>query len=203
MAVARARIEPVRIRRFDPAALRGRPLERRAHLPRRALVVGVILAGGWVQHVLATTPAEPQPTPLAVAAAAAAPPAAPALRSATRAHGKAIAAEPSPRRHPFARPGRAVAHHATGRVSAVSVHRPRPVRAGHRRRVVVARPPERGSARVPLRRARPPHSSRLLPPVGAAGDALRAALAPNPQGAIRHVPSVSVAAIRAALQQAG
>src|SRR5205809_6597911 len=108
MAVARARIEPVRIRRFDPAALRGKPLERRARLPRRALAVGVILAGGWVQHVLATTPAEPQPTPLAVVAAAAVAPAATALHSATRAPGKAIAVRPSPRRHPFASPTPAV-----------------------------------------------------------------------------------------------
>ena len=43
----------------------------------------------------------------------------------------------------------------------------------------------------------------MMPPVGTAGDALRVALAPNPQGAIMHVPSVSVAAIRATLRQAG
>jgi hypothetical protein len=51
--------------------------------------------------------------------------------------------------------------------------------------------------------AAPAHTSSLLPPVGPAGDALRVALAPNPEGAIRHVPSVSVAVIRAALEAAG
>ena len=73
--MAVARIEPVRVRRFDPAGLRGKPVERRGRVPRRTLLVGAILTGGWVQHVLATTPAEPQPTPLAVVAAAAVPPA--------------------------------------------------------------------------------------------------------------------------------
>jgi hypothetical protein len=76
------------------------------------------------------------------------------------------------------------------------------VAASHARMVAV-RPRTPGRVLVTARLARPAHPSRLLPPVGAAGDALRMALAPNPQGAIRHVPSVSVGAIRAALRQVG
>jgi hypothetical protein len=91
--------------------------------------------------------------------------------------------------------------HALRRVSAMPVHRAMPVAAGHAR-MVAARPPKPGRVAAIARLARPTHTSRLLPPVGAAGDALRMALAPNPQGAIRHVPSVSVAAIRSALEAA-
>ncbi|HKC73741.1 MAG TPA: hypothetical protein VKF37_06010 [Chloroflexota bacterium] len=188
--MAVARIEPVRVRRFNPAGLRGKPVERRVRVPRHALVVGAILTGGLVQHVLATTPAEPQPTPLAVVAAAAGPPGSQALRSVTRAHGRASALWPSPRRHPSARPAPVVARRAI-----------RPVAASPAR-MVTARPPKPGRALATARLARPAHTSRLLPPVGAAGDALRMALAPNPQAAIRHVPSVSVAAIRSALEAA-
>lgn len=88
--MAVARIEPARVRRYNPGALRGKPIERRARAPRRTLVVGVIVAGSMLQHVLATTPAEPQPTPLAVAALPAA--AAPAvIHAATLAHVHATA----------------------------------------------------------------------------------------------------------------
>ena len=189
--MAVARIEPVRVRRFDPAGLRGKPVERRVRVPRRALVVGAILTGGWVQHVLATTPAEPQPTPLAVVAAAAVPPASHAQHGAIPAHGRAVAVGLSPRRHPSARPARAVVRRATKSVAASHA------------RMGAARPPKPGRGLATARRATSTHASRLLPPVSAAGDALRMALAPNPQGAIRHVPSVSVAAIRSALQAAG
>lgn len=43
----------------------------------------------------------------------------------------------------------------------------------------------------------------VLPPVGSFGDAARRAVAPNPLGLIMHASSVSVTAIRAALQGAG
>ena len=188
--MAVAHIEPVRVRRFDPAVLRGKPVERRVRVPRRALAVGAILTGGLVQHVLATTPAEPQPTPLAVVAAAAVQPGPQALRAPTRAHGRASPPGLSPHHHPSARPASAVVRRAT-----------RPVAAGHAH-TGVARSRMRGGALDTARLARSPHHSRLLPPVGAAGDALRMALAPNPQAAIRHVPSVSVAAIRSALEAA-
>ena len=49
----------------------------------------------------------------------------------------------------------------------------------------------------------PRHAGIVLPPVGIIGDAARKALAPNPLGLIVHAPSVSVGAIRAALQAAG
>jgi len=48
-----------------------------------------------------------------------------------------------------------------------------------------------------------PKLSVVLPPVGVFGDAHRVALAANLDGALMHAPSVSVAAIRAALQAAG
>src|SRR5437763_13247761 len=147
--MAVARIDPVRVRRFDPAVLRGKPVERRVRVPRRALVVGAILTGGLVQHVLATTPAEPQPTPLAVVAAAAVPPRPQALRAPTRAHGRAGSLGPAPHHHPSARPAPAVGRRAT-----------RPVAAGHARTVAVQpRTPGRAPATARLARPAPPSGS--------------------------------------------
>lgn len=173
--MAIARMEPVYTRRYSPAGLRGAPVERRFRTPRRALAVGCLLAGGALQHVLATMPAEPQPAPLAVAGLVSAPAAA--------AHSSGVVAQP-------VRVQAAAA--GTARVAAPPRHRP-----------LAAARPAPSAARRPAVSVRALHVSALLPPPGASGDAARTAMLANPQGVIRHLPSVSVAAIRAALRAAG
>lgn len=167
--MAVAHLEPARVRRYNPDALRGKPMERRVRAPKRGLVVGAILAGGMLQHVLATLPAEPQPAPLAIIIPAAAPPISAAVTSAP---------------HVSVTPARSVAglHALAPRSGAPAAH-------------LVTRKPH---AILP-----PRHGSPLLPPVGPAGDTFRIAIASNPQGAILHLPSVSVAAMRRALRSAG
>lgn len=173
--MAIARMEPVYTRRYSPAGLRGAPVERRVRTPRRALAVGCLLAGGALQHVLATMPAEPQPAPLAVVGLVSAP--------AAIAHASLVVAHPTP------------IHAVAGS-------------AGHARRLPM-RPPAVGSRAVPSPAQQPAlsvralHVSALLPPPGAAGDTARRAMLANPQGLIRHLPSVSAAAIRDALRAAG
>lgn len=170
--MAVARVEPAYVRRYHPQDLRDRPVERRTRTPYRAIAIGVILAGGLVQHVLATAAAEPQPTPLAATLSVPAAAAAPSL-------GHPVA-HPAMRQTRVAGFLRSVATHSPARIP------PSPAIKGHPLTVVSMR-----------------RQSPLLPPVGAAGDARRAAMAANPQGAIMHVPSVSVAAIRSTLQAAG
>ena len=170
--MAVARMEPARVRRYNPDALRGKPMERRVRVPHRALVVSAILAGAMLQHILATTPAEPQPAPLAVPALAASAPAPPPAHPATR---TALHTASAPKAPPV------VVHHATPAAHVAALHLTR----------------NKATAPVSTRQ------SPLLPPVGAAGDAARVALAPNPRGTILHVPSVSVDAIRHTLSDAG
>lgn len=173
--MAIARMEPVYTRRYSPAGLRGAPVERRYRTSRRALAVGCLLAGGALQHVLAAMPAEPQPAPLAVAGLVSAP--------AAVAHVSLAVAHPVP------------AHAAAGsvdRADALPTKRPDAVSR------TLPSPAQRPAVNV-----RALHLSALLPPPGASGDAARTAMLANPQGLIRHLPSVSVAAIRGALREAG
>lgn len=175
--MAVARLEPVTIRRYDPTALRdARPVRR---VPGRAAVLAIVAAGALLQHVLTTTPLEAQPAPLPPISAPIAAKGAPAVTD-TR-------VAPAVTQPHTARP--APAHQAPS----ASVKPPQTQRAvvpPAKARAVLALPPR-------------PHTSSLLPAVGPIGDAARSALAANPDGAILHVPSVSVAAIRAALQAAG
>jgi hypothetical protein len=172
--MAVARVEPAYVRRYHSQDLRAKPVERRTRTPYRSVAIGVILAGGLAQHLLATAPSEPQPTPLAAALTTSAP--------------ASAAAPPAP----------APAAKTTARHSAVAAF-------SHKVIVHVPAPPAR--AKAPARPAPAPvvrsHLSPLLPPIGAAGDAKRVAMAANPQGAIMHVPSVSVDTIRSALAAAG
>ena len=181
--MAVARIEPVYVRRYDPAALRGAPVERRVRVPRRAAMVGFILVGGMLQHVMATAPSEPQPAPLALAE----PKAAPVSAVRTAPVPSVPTHHPAHLSHPVPRAVLALHMIKVEHTSYVAHVAPRVISAKH---VAAVRPPA-------LR------TSPLLPPVGAAGDARRVAMAANPQGIIQHVPSVSVGAIRAALRVAG
>ncbi len=171
--MAVARIDQGYARRYTPPVARHAPLERVAFPIRRALVLGLVVAGAVLQHTIVSTPLEPQPVRPALSAPAVAPaPLSPASPSAPGASGSG------------------------------SVH---PTAGGVARRAAVVT--TTGAAVVLRKLEQRPTAPRatgvVLPPVGAFGDAHRGAMAANPEGAIMHVPSVSVAAIHSALQAAG
>jgi len=181
--MAVAHLDHEHVRRLRPVAVAPRvrivhpaPPAPRPRVSRRALALAAVLAGGMLQHALVTTPLEPQPASLAVPAFSAAPDTAPAT-------------------HGIASP--------SGRARHVAVFLPaRPARLAHAAHADHdAHPP----ARVVAHPSAPARSglSPRLPPVGATGDGARMAVAPNLGGDIMHAPSVSVAAIRAALAAAG
>lgn len=183
--MAVARIEPVYVRRYNPETLRGAPVERRTRIPRQALAVGVILAGSVLQHVMAAMPAEPRPAPLVLAMAGLPSAAASSAMPAAGAAGSTVWV--SALHVVVPAPGVPVAH-----------IRVLPAIAANRRgKSTLTRCVTAAAGRLIVLR------STLLPPVGRAGDRQRTAMSSNPEGLIRHEPSVSVAAIRAALRDAG
>jgi len=101
----------------------------------------------------------------------------------------AALAAPAPR--PAQAPTRAIAAPKTSTIKAITARR------------LPAVLPNAGSRAALPAPVHAPKLSVVLPPVGVFGDAHRVALAANLDGAIMHAPSVSVAAIRAALQAAG
>ena len=164
--MAVARMEQAYVRRYSPAVARRAPLERPAFPTRRALVLGLVVAGAFLQHTLVSTPLEPQPVRIATTALGVAPAAPIAPAAAAAAAGAPSTAGGGPRRASIATTSGVAA--ALARIAPAA-----------------------------------PASSIVLPPVGQFGDAHRLAMAANSEGAIMHAPSVSVAAIRAALQAAG
>jgi len=202
--------QPVYVRRYNPGIVRD-PDEARAirdarvvsrpvrglRVPRRALLLGIVLGGGFLQHVLVSTPLEAAPTPLTVAAgamAAAPSAAAPALSAA---------------------PGQAVARVGTGGGTTEGIRTGAQAAPGVsgafiHSAVVVPVALKHGTTGTTTARAavvvaagRTSVLSFHLPPVGLIGDRARGALATNQDGDIMHAPSVSVTAIRDALQAAG
>jgi len=179
--MAVARIEQGYARRYSPPVARHIPLQRPAFPARRAIVVGLVAAGAILQHAIVSLPLEPQPVRPVVSSLVGAPLSAATPAAPAPAPAPAVAAANT--RDVIARPatGGAARHAtvavATGTTAALEKLVPRPAS---------------GSA-----------TGVALPPVGAFGDAHRVAMAANPEGAIMHAPSVSVAAIRAALRTAG
>ncbi len=181
--------------------VRGAPAAR-PRISSRLLLGGVIVGGVLGQHALVSMPVEAQPARLAAGAVV---PSAAGVYSAGQGH-------PG---------GRGAGAPATGALR---------VAIGQSTRSNAANPTQRASSnvavRVPVLKVRGggqasasitsaigTHGSRLaapmtaklsalLPSVGVAGDLQRIALTSNDSGALMHVPSVSVAAIRQALRAA-
>jgi len=175
--MAVARMEQGYVRRYSPAIARGAPVERPAFLSARVLIVGVVAAGALLQHTLVSVPLEPQPVRPSIVSALIVP-AAPVAPASHAAKASAPASGGAGRRAAVAASHHvAAADHATSAVAVI--------------------------ARATTRALVPPSSTVVLPPVGDFGDAHRVAMAANSGGAIMHVPSVSVGAIRAALRAAG
>ncbi len=191
MSVARADIRY--IRRYKPAELRRAP-RGRLIVSTRAAVVCFVLAGAALQHIMAVASPEQAPAPLVVTA----PPALPVRAAATVSAPHPAAAAPT---YALLHSAGAASAHASPH-SAVKALPPTPMLPA-----ASNKPPSRPS--VVKRASIVPVSggaralSALLPPIGAAGDLRRMAMAANPEGNIMHVPSVSVQAIRAALSAAG
>jgi len=175
--MAIARIDPAYARRYTPAVARRAALERPrpAVFSRHSLVLGLVVAGALLQHALVSMPLEPQP-----------------VRPGFLSPSAALAA-PAPR--PAQAPTRAItAASTTSNIKAITARRLPAVLPSAGSRVALP---------APTQASKLSKLSVVLPPVGAFGDAHRLALAANLDGAIMHAPSVSVAAIRAALQAAG
>ncbi len=175
--MAIARIDPAYARRYTPPAARRAALERQRStiFSGRALVLGLVAAGALLQHTLVSMPLEPQPVR-------------PGFLSPS-----AVLAAPAPR--PAQAPLRAIA--AAPKTSTITAI------TAPRLPAVLPRAGSRTSLAAPVQAPKLSKLSVVLPPVGVFGDAHRVALSANLDGALMHAPSVSVAALRAALQAAG
>jgi len=208
--------QPTYVRRYNPGMVRD-PEEARAirdarvvsrpspglRVPRRALLLGIVLGGGFLQHVLVSTPLEAAPIPLTVATGAMA--AAPAVAAAPATSDRAAVPAVS-RGGTIA--GTRVGAGAAASISSAPIHSvAAPVAPEHSTTGTTGTTSTTGTTTVrvavPVAAARATVLSIHLPPVGLIGDRARAALAPNPGGDLMHTPSVSVTAIRDALQSAG
>ncbi len=204
--------QPAYVRRYNPGIVRD-PDEARAirdarvvsqpgrglRIPRRALLLGIVLGGGFLQHVLVSTPLEVAPMPLTVATSAMA--AAPAVAAApNRAAVQAVAQ--------VGAGGGTTAGIRTGAqaapgASGASIHSAAVVPVALERGTTGMTGTTTAHVAVAIAAGRTSVLSFHLPPVGLIGDRARAALATNQDGDIMHAPSVSVTAIRDALQAAG
>ncbi len=182
---------------------------RRSRVPGRALLLGIVLGGGLLQHVLVSAPLEAAPMPLTIAPVAMA--AAPAV-AAVPATGRHVSTQTTPgvgaRTGAGAGAGAGAAAGASGRpvpaAAAPAVMAPVPAHADAGSTAPgAAATTLLGATTGAATGARTSVLSIHLPPVGVVGDRARLALAPNGNGAIMHAPSVSVTAIRDALQAAG
>ncbi len=182
--MAVARVDPVQVRQYNPGALQTSVTRRTPRIPVRTTAAGVIVLGTVLQRLLVAAPVEPVP---AGATAGAVQPG-----QGLQVAGLALSAPPHVAAGlPAASKVRvAVPHQAQAHASAAPAHLTHGSAVQvHRTQLLAQTPPRR-------------LSSSLLPAIGPAGDVQRTAMAPNLEGLILHVPSVSVAEIRSALTAA-